>query len=96
MFIDPTSYMRAFSALCFVSLQVGVFLTTPIQLVVAQPFPSQGQSPRQPPSPVPGTETEVIPTGANDETSQPTQPLPLRARRYNWRCTSASSWRHTA
>ncbi|NEU77973.1 sugar ABC transporter substrate-binding protein [Nostoc sp. UIC10630] len=61
--------MRAFSALCFVSLQVGVFLTTPIQLVVAQPFPSQGQSPRQPPSPVPGTETEVIPTGANDETS---------------------------
>ncbi|MBE9001460.1 polysaccharide biosynthesis/export family protein [Nostoc sp. LEGE 12447] len=69
MFIDPTSYMRAFSALCLVSLQVGVFLTTPIQLVVAQPFPSQGQSPRQPPSPVPGTETEVIPTGANDETS---------------------------
>ncbi|MBD2521020.1 MULTISPECIES: polysaccharide biosynthesis/export family protein [unclassified Nostoc] len=69
MFIDPTSYMRAFSALCFVSLQVGVFLITPIQLVVAQPFPSQGQSPRQPPSPVPGTETEVIPTGANDETS---------------------------
>ncbi|MBE8987648.1 polysaccharide biosynthesis/export family protein [Nostoc sp. LEGE 12450] len=69
MFIDPTSYMRAFSALCFVSLQVGVFLTTPIQLVVAQPFPSQGQSPRQPPSPVPGTETEVIPTGTNDETS---------------------------
>ncbi|QHG15061.1 sugar ABC transporter substrate-binding protein [Nostoc sp. ATCC 53789] len=61
--------MRAFSALCFVSLQVGVFLITPIQLVVAQPFPSQGQSPRQPPSPVPGTETEVIPTGANDETS---------------------------
>ncbi|MBD2506019.1 polysaccharide biosynthesis/export family protein [Nostoc muscorum FACHB-395] len=69
MFIDPTSYMRAFSAFCFVSLQVGVFLITPIQLVVAQPFPSQGQSPRQPPSPVPGTETEVIPTGANDETS---------------------------
>ncbi|MBC1222510.1 polysaccharide biosynthesis/export family protein [Nostoc sp. UCD121] len=69
MFIDPTSYMRAFSALFFVSLQVGVFLITPIQLVVAQPFPSQGQSPRQPPSPVPGTETEVIPTGANDETS---------------------------
>ncbi|WP_174710361.1 polysaccharide biosynthesis/export family protein [Nostoc sp. TCL240-02] len=69
MFIDPTSYMRAFSALCFVSLQVGVFLTTPIQLVLAQPFPSQGQSPRQPPSPVPGTETEVIPTGTNDETS---------------------------
>ncbi|MEH2312278.1 MAG: polysaccharide biosynthesis/export family protein [Nostoc sp.] len=60
--------MRAFSALCFVSLQVGVFLTTPIQLVVAQPFPSQGQSPRQPPPPVPGT--EVVPPGAtNDEIS---------------------------
>ncbi|WP_375510316.1 polysaccharide biosynthesis/export family protein, partial [uncultured Nostoc sp.] len=67
MFIDPTSYMRAFGALCFVSLQVGVFLTTPIQLVVAQPFPPQGQSPGQPPSPVPGT--EVIPLGTNDEIS---------------------------
>ncbi|WP_373528819.1 polysaccharide biosynthesis/export family protein [Nostoc sp.] len=57
--------MRAFSALCFVSLQVGVFLTTPIQFVVAQPFP--GQSPGQPPSPVPGT--EVVPQNANDEIS---------------------------
>ncbi len=62
MLITPSSYMRAFSALCFVSLQVGVFLTAPIQLVVAQPFPSQGQ----PPSPVPGTE-DVIPPSANDE-----------------------------
>lgn len=59
--------MRRFSALCFVSLQVGVFLTTPIQLVVALPFPSQGQSPGQPPSPVPGT--EVVPPGANNEIS---------------------------
>ncbi|WP_375500705.1 polysaccharide biosynthesis/export family protein, partial [uncultured Nostoc sp.] len=59
--------MRAFSALCFVSLQVGVFLTAPIQLVVAQPFPSQGQSPRQPPAPVPGT--EVVPPSANNEIS---------------------------
>ncbi len=67
MFIDASSYMRGFSALCFVSLQVGVFLTTPIQLVVAQPFPPQGQSPGQPPSPVPGT--EVVPPGANDEIS---------------------------
>ncbi|MEH1851957.1 MAG: polysaccharide biosynthesis/export family protein [Nostoc sp.] len=70
MFIDSSSYyMRAFSALCFVSLQVGVFLTTPIQLVVAQPFPPQGQSPRQPPSPVPGT--EVIPPGANNNEISP-------------------------
>ena len=67
MFIDASYYMRGFSALCFVSLQVGVFLTTPIQLVVAQPFPPQGQSPRQPPSPVPGT--EVLSPGANDEIS---------------------------
>lgn len=69
MFIYPSSYsyMRGFSALCFVSLQIGVFLTTPIQLVVALPFPSQGQSPGQPPSPVPGT--EVVPLGANDEIS---------------------------
>ncbi|MEH2236197.1 polysaccharide biosynthesis/export family protein [Nostoc sp.] len=67
MFIDPSSYMRGFSALCFVSLQVGVFLTTPIQLVVAQPFPSQGQLRGQPPSPLPGT--EVVPPGANDQIS---------------------------
>ncbi|HYX17258.1 MAG TPA: polysaccharide biosynthesis/export family protein [Nostoc sp.] len=67
MFIDQSSYMRAFSALCFVSLQVGVFLTAPIQVVVAQPFPPQGQLPRQPPAPVPGT--EVVPLGANDEIS---------------------------
>ncbi|MCC5599076.1 polysaccharide biosynthesis/export family protein [Nostoc favosum] len=67
MFIDTSSYMRAFSALCFVSLQIGVFLTTPIQLVVALPFPPQGQSPRQPPAPVPGT--EVVPLGANEEIS---------------------------
>ncbi|MGV0106357.1 Sugar ABC transporter substrate-binding protein [Nostoc sp. DSM 114160] len=67
MFIDPSYYMRGFSALCFVSLQVGVFLTTPIQLVVAQPFPSQRQSPGLFPSPLPGT--EVIPQGTNEEIS---------------------------
>ncbi len=67
MFIDPSYYMRGFSALCFVSLQVGVFLTTPIQLVVAQPFPSQGQSPGKFPSPVPVN--EVAPLGTNEEIS---------------------------
>ncbi|MEH2059958.1 MAG: polysaccharide biosynthesis/export family protein [Nostoc sp.] len=67
MFIDPSYYMRGFSALSFVSLQVGVFLITPIQLVVAQPFPFQGQSPRQPPSPLLGT--EVAPLGVNNEIS---------------------------
>ncbi|MDZ8186517.1 MAG: polysaccharide biosynthesis/export family protein [Nostoc sp. ChiSLP02] len=64
MLITPSSYMRAFSALCFVSLQVGAFLATPIQVVVAQPFPSQAQ----PPAPVPGTE-EVVPPSVNDEIS---------------------------
>ncbi|MBE8967157.1 polysaccharide biosynthesis/export family protein [Nostocales cyanobacterium LEGE 12452] len=67
MFIDASYYMRAFSALSFVSLQVGVFLTTPIQLVVAQPFPSQGQSPGKFPSPVPVN--EVAPLGTNEEIS---------------------------
>ncbi|WP_375473108.1 polysaccharide biosynthesis/export family protein [uncultured Nostoc sp.] len=67
MLIDASYYMRGFSALCFVSLQVGVFLTTPIQLVVAQPFPSQGQSPKLFPSPLPGT--EVIPPATNEEIS---------------------------
>lgn len=64
MLITANSYTRAFSALCFVSLQVGVLLTAPTQIVVAQPFPSQGQ----PPFPVPGTE-DVVPPSANNETS---------------------------
>ncbi|WP_193195451.1 polysaccharide biosynthesis/export family protein [Nostoc sp. MG11] len=67
MFIALSSHMRAFSALCFVSLQVSAFLTTPIQLVVAQPLPSQGQSPGQPPSPPLGV--EVLPPEVNDEVS---------------------------
>ncbi|MEH2287705.1 MAG: polysaccharide biosynthesis/export family protein [Nostoc sp.] len=67
MFINPSYCMRGFSALCFVSLQVGVFFTTPIQLVVAQPFPSQGQSPNLFPSPLPGT--EVVPPSTNEEIS---------------------------
>ncbi|MDZ8095093.1 MAG: polysaccharide biosynthesis/export family protein [Nostoc sp. DedQUE05] len=67
MFIDASYYMRGFSALCFVSLQVGVFLTTPIQLVVAQPFRSQGQSPNLFPSPVPVN--EVAPSGVSEEIS---------------------------
>ncbi|NDJ23753.1 sugar ABC transporter substrate-binding protein [Nostoc sp. B(2019)] len=67
MFIAPNSHIRAFSALCFVSLQISAFLTTPIQLVVAQPLPSQGQSPGQPPSPPLGV--EVVPPGVNDEVS---------------------------
>ncbi|MBE9104687.1 polysaccharide biosynthesis/export family protein [Nostoc cf. edaphicum LEGE 07299] len=66
MFIDASYYMRGFSALSFVSLQVGVFLTTPIQLVVAQPFPSQGQSPGKFPSPVPVNEVAPL---ANEEIS---------------------------
>jgi polysaccharide export outer membrane protein len=67
MFMALNYHMRAFSALCFVSLQVGVFLTTPMQIVVAQPLPPEGQSPGQPPSPPPGA--EVVPPSANNEVS---------------------------
>ncbi len=63
--------MRAFSAFCFVSLQVGVFLANAVQPVVAQQtlpsLTSPGQSPAQPPTPPPGA--EVAPTGVNNEVS---------------------------
>ncbi|BAY26552.1 polysaccharide export protein [Calothrix sp. NIES-2100] len=59
--------MRAISALCFVSLQIGVFWTTAFQVVVAQsvPFPEQpsGQSPSL------SSPTEVAPGGLNNEVS---------------------------
>ncbi|MBW4644356.1 MAG: polysaccharide biosynthesis/export family protein [Goleter apudmare HA4340-LM2] len=52
MFIAFSSHIRAFSTLCFVSFQVGVFLTTLTQPVVAQlspsPEPSPGQAPPLP------------------------------------------------
>ncbi len=63
----PSSYLRAFSALCFVSLQVGVFLTTVVQPVVAEPLPSAGQSPGTSPSPPPSADN--LPAGLNEEIS---------------------------
>jgi polysaccharide biosynthesis/export protein len=67
MFIASSPYIRAFSALCFVSFQTGVFLTTTLQPAVAQSLPSTGQSPTQPPSPPP--DANVPPPGVNDEIS---------------------------
>lgn len=67
MFIFPSAHMRAFSALCCVSLQVGVFLTTSFPSVVAQPSPSPGQSIEQPPSPP--ANADVLTPGENEEIS---------------------------
>jgi len=67
MFMALSSPMRAFSALCFVGLQAGVFLATAIQPVVAQPLPSPEQSPGKPPSLPPNT--QPVSPGANQEIS---------------------------
>ncbi|QLE55158.1 polysaccharide biosynthesis/export family protein [Nostoc sp. TCL26-01] len=67
MFIVSSAYMRAFSALCLVSLQVGLFFTTNFQPVVAQSLPSSGESPGKFPAPPP--EADVVPPGTNNETS---------------------------
>jgi polysaccharide export outer membrane protein len=73
-------HMRAFSTLCVVSLQVGVFVATGIQPVVAQPLPTnrqlprlspfspltpQGKSPIQPPVPPPSP--EVTPSRSQEQ-----------------------------
>ncbi|BAY90677.1 MULTISPECIES: polysaccharide biosynthesis/export family protein [unclassified Tolypothrix] len=60
--------MRVFSALCLVSLQVGVFLTTAVE-VFAQPV----TSPAQPSEPAPSlpfpSPTETVPGNVNNEVS---------------------------
>ncbi|MBD2336015.1 polysaccharide biosynthesis/export family protein [Calothrix sp. FACHB-156] len=60
--------MRVFSALCLVSLQVGVFLTTAVE-VFAQPV----TSPEQPSEPAPAlpfpSSTETVPGNFNNEVS---------------------------
>ncbi|MBD2211438.1 polysaccharide biosynthesis/export family protein [Nostoc linckia FACHB-104] len=60
--------MRVFSALCLVSLQVGVFLTTAVE-VFAQPV----TSPEQPSDPAPAlpfpSSTETVPGNFNNEVS---------------------------
>src|SRR5690349_1536928 len=88
MFIVSNSHTRVFTALCFFSFQVGVFLTTTAQTVVAQPLPSLINSPQQPaplppnpversptqfPSPLPST--EVVPPNTNNESPQFTRYL---------------------
>ncbi|MBU7582419.1 MAG: polysaccharide biosynthesis/export family protein [Nostoc sp. TH1S01] len=47
MFIVSHPYIRAFSTLCFVSFQAGVWLTNSVQPVVAQSLPSSETLPRQ-------------------------------------------------
>ncbi len=53
--------MRAFSTLCVVSLQIGVFVATAIQPVVAQSLPFKGQIPKQSPlsPPVPSGQSPI-------------------------------------
>jgi polysaccharide biosynthesis/export protein len=80
----PYSYIRAFSALCFVSLQVGYFGLTSFQVVIAQPLPSPEQQLGQTPPPTKGAAVdgqlpgqppspplgaEVAPTTFNNETT---------------------------
>lgn len=83
MFIISSSHMRVFSALCFLSFQVSVFLTATAQTVVAQSLPSPGapQPSTFPPSavpeaspgqqiPSPPTNSEVVPPDVNEESPQ--------------------------
>ncbi|MEA5567434.1 polysaccharide biosynthesis/export family protein [Anabaena sp. UHCC 0399] len=66
MLIFTSSYMRALSALCCVSFQLGLFLNT-FQPVLAQTLPPEGELPVKFPSPPP--ETEVAPASTNNEIS---------------------------
>lgn len=83
MLIVSSFHLRVFSALCFLSFQVGVFLTATSQTVVAQALPSPG-SPQQPASfppsvvpeqspgriPSPPPSNEVVPSNTNEESPQ--------------------------
>ncbi|MBD2450876.1 polysaccharide biosynthesis/export family protein [Nostoc sp. FACHB-152] len=83
MFLASHYYVRAFSTLCFVSIQAGVFLINTVQPVVAQPLPSLKTSPGlllpqppansadvlplQPPSPPPNADTVPPENGASSQ-----------------------------
>lgn len=67
MFIAPSSHIRVFSALCLVSLQVGVFLTATFQPVTAQSSSPPRELPGNLPAPLPDTET--VPPSTNSEIS---------------------------
>ncbi|MBE9005903.1 polysaccharide biosynthesis/export family protein [Fortiea sp. LEGE XX443] len=84
MFIASHPYVRAFSTLCFVSFQAGVFLTNTVKPVLAQPLPSletsPGQFPAQPPTnpveeqsplqpPSPPPNADVAPASESGEVS---------------------------
>jgi polysaccharide biosynthesis/export protein len=58
--------MRAFSALCLLNLQVGVFLAIPLKSVVAQTLPPQGGAMTSPPAPPP---VDFVPLGASNGVS---------------------------
>jgi polysaccharide biosynthesis/export protein len=59
MFIASHSYLRAFSALCFVSFQASVFLMNTVQPAIAQTLPFPENSPRLlPPQPPPNSADE--------------------------------------
>ena len=58
--------MRAFSALCFLNLTVGVFLAIPLKTVVAQTLPTQGGAIAPPPAPPP---VDFVPLGASNGVS---------------------------
>jgi polysaccharide export outer membrane protein len=64
MFIVISSCKRVFSALCLVSLHVGVFCTISVPDVVAQPLSSPGQGQGQPPSPP--SSVDFAPAGLNE------------------------------
>ncbi|OCQ94785.1 sugar ABC transporter substrate-binding protein [Nostoc sp. MBR 210] len=65
MFIVSHPYIRAFSTLCFVSFQAGVWLTNSVQPVVAQSLPSPETSPGQFP---------VLPPANPTQEESPLQP----------------------
>ncbi|MBD2495633.1 polysaccharide biosynthesis/export family protein [Nostoc sp. FACHB-280] len=65
MFIVSHPYVRAFSTLCFVSFQAGVWLTNSVQPVVAQSLPSPATSPGQFP---------VLPPANPTQEESPLQP----------------------
>ncbi|MCC5638595.1 polysaccharide biosynthesis/export family protein [Nostoc sp. CHAB 5844] len=69
MLIASHPYVRAFSTLCFVSFQAGVFLTNSVQPVVAQPLPTSETSPGQFPAPPPAN-----PTGEESPLQPPSPP----------------------
>jgi polysaccharide export outer membrane protein len=68
LFINPTFPMRAFSVICLVTLQAGVYANTSLLSVQAQNIPPITNS--SPELPSPPLSTEVTPTGGKEEISR--------------------------